>query len=447
MPWNDSRLAELERFHTRQQRQVLRAFASHLQLVGLPHGEQVENAVARYKASGLVRFAEPDFLVTTASTLPNDPRFQDGTQWWLNNYGQNGGLPGADVDAPEAWDVLRAASNVVVAILDTGVRYTHEDLADNLWTNPVDQTHGFNALSGNHDPWDDNGHGTHLAGIIGAVGDNATGVVGVAWRVRIMACKFLNSAGEGFNSDAVACIEFARANGAHVINMSWGSPEFSAAVSNAIWSAREDGILVAAAVGNNAGNIDLTPYYPASLDLDNLVTVGASTREDSVWSLSNHGVGSVDLFAPGAAIYSTAFGGDNAYASRSGSSMASACVAGALALLRQREPTAPCRDLVARLLATVDAVPAFAGKCASGGRINLRKALDRPSLTASSDARPLRLRVQGVPGHQYVLTASTNFADWTPLQTNTTALDGQWIFVDSGATNMPQRFYQARPGP
>jgi subtilisin family serine protease len=446
---NESHLAELQQFHTKHQRKVLRTFASEgrLHLVGLPTGEQVENALASYRASGLVRFAEPDYVVTTASTLPNDPRFQDGTQWWLNNYGQNGGLPDADLDAPEAWDVLTSASDVVVAILDTGVRYSHEDLTSNLWTNPLDQTHGFNALGGDHDPWDDNGHGTHVAGIIGAVGDNATGVAGVAWRVRIMACKFLDSAGVGFNSDAVACVEFARANGAHIINLSWGSPEFSAAVSNALWSAREDGILVVAAAGNSAGNTDLIPFYPASLDLDNLITVGASTRDDTVWSLSNYGPGSVDLFAPGAAIYSTAFGGESAYATRSGTSMAAACVAGALALLRQREPAAPCRELIARLMATVDAAPAFAGKCASGGRLNLNKALDQPFMAVTPDPTALQLRIQGVPGRRYVLDASTNLTDWTTMETNTTALDGHCIFVDAGATNLPRRFYHARPGP
>jgi len=127
--------------------------------------------------------------------------------------------------------------------------------------------------------------------------------------------------------------------------------------------------------------------------------------------------------------------------------MAAACVAGALALLRQREPAAPCRELIGRLMATVDAVPAFAGKCASGGRLNLNKALDRPFIAVTPNPTPLQLRIQGVPGRRYVVDASTNLADWTTLETNTTALDGQWILLDAGATNMPRRFYHARPGP
>lgn len=449
MPRDESRLPALQQFHAARQRRIERAFPQqgNLQIVRLAEGEQVAEAVARYRASGLVGFAEPDYVVSAAATLPNDPRFQDGTQWGLNNYGQNGGLPDADVDAPEAWDVYRAASNVVVAIVDSGIRYTHEDLAGNLWTNQTDGTHGFNARTGDHDPWDENGHGTHLAGIIGAVTDNARGVAGVAWRVRMMGCKFLDAAGNGFNSDAVACIEFARTNGADVINMSWGGTDFSAAVSNAIWFARADGIVVVAAAGNNAGNIDAIPFYPASLALDNLVTVGASTRLDGVWNLSNYGANSVDLFAPGAAIFSTTATGDAAYGSLNGSSMASAYVAGALALLRAESPAATGTEPIARLLAAVDHAPAFTGKCVTGGRLNLRKVLDRPRVTVTPNVWPIELRINGVTGHGYVLSASTNLVEWTALRTNVAGPDGGWEFADGAATNFTRRFYRAYPRP
>jgi hypothetical protein len=262
-----------------------------------------------------------------------------------------------------------------------------------------------------------------------------------------MACKFLDSEGNGFNSDAVACIEFARTNGAHVINLSWGGPDFSAAFSNAIWSARADGILVVAAAGNNAHNTDVTPYYPAGIELDNLVAVGASTRSDGVWSFSNYGAVSVDLFAPGAAIYSTVSASDTAYANRDGTSMASACVAGALALLRQQEPGAPAAALIGRLFAAVDCAPAFTGKCATGGRLNLRKALDRPSVAVIADSWPIELSIAGAGGHSYVVAASSNLSSWTALQTNTTAPNGEWIFTDTASTNTPLRFYHARPSP
>jgi subtilisin family serine protease len=148
-----------------------------------------------YAQSGLVEFAEPDYLVHAAVTIPNDPRYLDGTLWGLNNTGQNGGTMDADIDAPEAWDIRTSASNIVVAVLDTGIRTTHEDLAANLWTNPLDGSHGWNALSGTNNPGDDEGHGSLVAGIIGARGNNGRGVVGVAWSVQIMALKCLDSSG------------------------------------------------------------------------------------------------------------------------------------------------------------------------------------------------------------------------------------------------------------
>jgi subtilisin family serine protease len=155
----------------------------------------------------------------------------------LNNTGQNGGTPNADIDAPEGWDVLTSASNIVVAVLDTGVRYTHEDLADNMWSNPADGSHGTNALAGTTDPSDDSGHGTMIAGILGAVGNNGKGVTGVAWRVQIMACKCFNNFGVGSISSAVACLDYSRVHGARIINASWGFTN-SLALSNADLSAQ-----------------------------------------------------------------------------------------------------------------------------------------------------------------------------------------------------------------
>jgi subtilisin family serine protease len=446
-PRDFSRLAALQQWSASRGDFVERSFPGqgHLQVVRLRETDSVEAAVARYRASGLVEFAEPDYVVAGMSLSPSDPHFQTGTQWGLNNYGQNAGVPDADIDAPEGWDVLHDASNVVVAVVDSGMRYTHEDLLGNLWTNPLDGTHGFNALANNHDPQDDNGHGTHVAGIIGAVTGNGKGVAGVAWRVQLMACKFLDSAGFGTNSDAIACIEFARTHGARVINLSWGGNDFSAAVSNALWLARADGIIIVAAAGNSARNTDTTAFYPAGIELDNIVAVGASTRTDNLWGLSNYGATSVDLFAPGAAIYSTGSSSDAAYLSRDGSSMASAFVAGAFALLRQREPTAAVSQLIGRLLAAVDRPATFSGKCVTGGRLNLRKALDQPSIAVG--ALPFELRVSGAAAHRYTLEASTNLVTWSALRTNLADPNGQWNFLDADSTNLPARFYRASPAP
>src|SRR5439155_927608 len=158
------------------------------QVLSVPEGETVPGLIAKYQRSGLVEFAEPDYTARVFAT-PNDPKFLDGTLWGLNNLGQNGGTADADIDAPEGWDVLTSASNIVVAVLDTGVRYTHEDRAANMWVNPNGGGHGTNALDGTNDPSDENGtgHGTLVAGILGAVGNNGKGVTGVAWQVQIMA--------------------------------------------------------------------------------------------------------------------------------------------------------------------------------------------------------------------------------------------------------------------
>ena len=173
-----------------------------LQIVAVPTGETVPGFIAKYQQSGLVEFAEPDYFAHVAAT-PNDPYYTNGTLWGLNM-----------IQAPAAWDVLTSASNIVVAVLDTGVRYTHEDLQSNMWVNPNDGGHGWNALAGTNDPSDDSGHGTMVAGVLGAVGNNGKGVVGVAWRVQIMACKCFNSLGMGTVSDCVTCLDYARTNGA-----------------------------------------------------------------------------------------------------------------------------------------------------------------------------------------------------------------------------------------
>ena len=462
-PRQADELSRLNELHAAGNRRVLCEFPGlgGMQVVEIARGESVADAVMQYRQSGRVQFAEPDYRVSAAATLSNDPRFQDGTQWALNNFGQNSGLADADVDAPEAWDVRHSASNVIVAIVDSGVRYTHEDLAENLWVNPLDGSHGIrvmtNASTGtwlvDTNVWDDFGHGTHVAGIIGALGNNGKGVAGVAWRVQLMVCKFLDAQGEGFYSDAVTCIEFARSNGATVINLSWGGGAFSAGLSNAIFAARNQGILFAAAAGNQARNNDVFRYYPASIDLDNIVAVGASTRQDGRWSSSNYGMTNVDLFAPGATIYSTRYASDTAYENRDGTSMATAFVAGAVALLRAESPTAPYPELVARLLTTADVRPAFAGRCTTGARLNLLKLLDRPALAVADDCGgclptlPIRLRLTGVPGHSYVLQASTNASVWAPIQTNSAGPDGAWSFLDPQSTSLPYRLYRGVAAP
>ncbi len=367
-----------------------------LQLVRLRKGVTVAQAVEFYTKSGLVEFAEPDYIISIGNT-PNDPKFTDGTLWGLHNTGQNGGTADADIDAPEAWNKRTDASTVIVAVIDSGARYTHEDLAANMWTNPgeipgnnidddgngiKDDVHGAKYLGNqiNGDPNDDNGHGSHVAGIVGAVGNNGKGVVGVCWNVRIMALKFLNNAGNGNNSDAIKCIDYAIAKGAHIISASWGGGAFSSSVSAAITRARNAGILFVAAAGNggsdNIGdNNDAAPFYPSSYTHDNILAVASTDRNDLRSTFSNFGTNSVDIGAPGSSVYSCVHNSDTSYGTKSGTSMAAPCVAGAAALIKAHLPQLDYLQLKERLLATVDPIGSLTGITVSGGRLNLHRAL------------------------------------------------------------------------
>jgi len=372
--------------------QVLQTFPAigNLQIVQLPADGIVANLLTVFRQSGLVEYAEPDVQVH-ALLEPNDFRFGDGSLWNLHNIGQVGGKADADIDAPEGWDVQNAADDVVVAVIDTGVRYTHEDLAANMWVNSgetvgnnldddgngyVDDVHGINAINNSGDPNDDHGHGTHISGIVGAVGNNNVGLVGVAWKVKIMGCKFLDPTGNGFISDAIKCIDYARGHGANIINTSWGSTTFnSAALRDAFDSARQAGIIVTAAAGNAADNSDVNPLYPASYDLDNIVAVAATTRNDELASFSNYGATNVDLAAPGSPIFSCWNGSDSDYRYFDGTSMAAPQVAGVCALVRAKYPGETYSQIINRVLGNTDPLPGLAGKCATGGRLNLQKAL------------------------------------------------------------------------
>ena len=371
--------------------QVKHTFAAigNLQIVKLPAGVSVEQAINHYQRSGLVEYAEPDYEEHALLT-PNDPRYTDGTLWAMNNTGQNGGKPDADIDAPEAWTTRTSANPIIVAVIDTGVRYTHEDLAANMWVNPgeiagngldddgdgyVDDVYGINAITHTGDPWDDHFHGTHVSGTIGGVGNNGKGVVGVAWNVRIMACKFLNSGGSGYISDAVTCIDYARSKGAKIMSNSWGGGGFSSALRDAIIAARDADIIFVAAAGNNSSNNDTVPTYPAAYDVDNIVAVAATDRNDLLASFSNYGAASVELGAPGVTIYSCLNGSDSSYGYLDGTSMATPHVSGALAMLRAQFPDLTYSAAIAELLATVDPIPSLTGKTISGGRLNLQKLL------------------------------------------------------------------------
>ena len=379
---------------------------------GLVSIDDLDNADARKVAaqyasmSDLVLYAEPNFEIkltdpanTTAPmdfapsdddlTAPNDPMFAE--QWALNNTGQNGGKEKAHVDALKAWLKTKGSNKVVVAVLDTGVDFTHADLVSNIWFRPnnipqytddelgtFNDEHGFNATDNISDPMDDNGHGTHCAGIIGAEGNNDEGIAGINWNVQIMPLKFLGKGGFGSTKDAIEAINYAidrkqKGVNVRVISASWGSTQYSKALEDAIRAANEAGILFVAAAGNDGSSNDKRPHYPSNYDLPNVISVAAMDRSDLLASFSNFGVKTVHIAAPGKEILSTWL--NDQYREASGTSMATPYVSGAAGLVLAAEPNMTVAKLRERLLKSVDKLDYLSDKVESGGRLNAAKAL------------------------------------------------------------------------
>jgi hypothetical protein len=278
----------------------------------------------------------------------------------------------------------------------------------------------------------------------------------------MMACKCLNSSGAGRDSDLISCIDYARTHGARIINASLGSTGFSLAVSNAIASAREAGIVVVAAAGNstppNPGtDVDINPTYPAGYKIDNIVSVAYTTRNDGLGQFSGYGVTNVALGAPGDQIYSTTHSSDTSYTSdllvnlgsATGTSFAAAYVSGACALLMAQYPADSYQETIARLLGSTDPLPSLAGRCRTGGRLNLYKALRtiRVAAVPATNGGPFQLRVSGGLNRTCVVEAATNLTCWSPVFTNSTSTNGTFDFVDYGSTNSPGRFFRATATP
>jgi subtilisin family serine protease len=351
--------------------------------------------IAQLSAHREVLYAEPNYMVYTTRE-PNDPRFPE--LWGLRNIGQtiNGtpGTPGADIGATAAWDLALGSRNTVVGIVDTGIDYSHPDLAANAWSAPASYsvtiggqtitcaagTHGFNAVNKSCDPFDDHFHGTHVSGTIGGAGNNGVGVVGVNWFANIMGLKFLTASGSGSTADAINAIEFAiqakltlgAAANVRVLSNSWAGGGFSQALLDEINRANQNDILFVAAAGNAASNNDATPTYPASYAAPNVVAVAATDNQDALASFSNYGAASVHLGAPGVKVLSTLPA--STYGYFSGTSMATPHVSGAAALLLSR-CTANTAALKTLLLNNVDQIPALSGRTTTGGRLNIGRAV------------------------------------------------------------------------
>ncbi|MGH2838350.1 MAG: S8 family peptidase [Thermoleophilaceae bacterium] len=333
----------------------------------------------RLRAADGVAYAEPDFtLEASASKTPDDP-------FYTADYGLVEQPDDHDIDAPEAWGTRTGCGKV--AILDTGIDTDHPDLKGNLHKSSdkpnnnkdddkngfVDDTYGYNAIAGEGSGEDDEGHGTHVAGIVAAKGNNSEGISGICWSAKLLAVKFMNSRGTGSTSNAIEGIEYAVKAGAKVINCSFGSSSKSSALKDAVEFAQEKKTLLVVASGNSDENIDKKPSYPASYDDKNILAVAASTSDDKLASFSNFGSEDVDVAAPGENIFSTYVGGG--YKVVSGTSMAAPLAAGLASMLRKHASDATPADLRKAIRKKVDKPPPLENKVAHDGRINARKAL------------------------------------------------------------------------
>lgn len=354
--------------------------------------ESPASAIAALKQSSLVKLVEPNYIYRI-SKLSNDPMLEQ--TWGLRNIGQKDskgsvGVAGVDVGAEQAWDITTGNPEMLVAVIDTGIDFTHPDLVANLWVNEaekngtegvdddnngvVDDIHGFNAITGKGDANDDQGHGSHCAGTIGASGDNGIGVAGVNWNVKLMAVKFLDRNGSGNLANAVKAIDYATKMGAKVMSNSWGGGPFSQILFDSIQRSSDAGALFVAAAGNDNNNNDVRPTYPSSMNTPNMISVAAIDNKGARASFSSFGRKSVHLGAPGVNVVSTT-GGD--YKSFSGTSMATPHVAGVAALVWGYEPNLTALEVKERLLKTVVLAPSMKNRTQTGGIVNAYNALTK----------------------------------------------------------------------
>jgi hypothetical protein len=376
-----------------------------VQLVKLKSGLTIMKAIELYKRDPNVLYAEPNYMLHALEAFPNDPKLNN--LWGLHNIAQTGGTPDADIDAPEAWQITTGSRDVIVAVIDTGVDYNHQDLSDNMWKNLtelngiagvdddsngyVDDIYGIDTFNNDSDPMDDHNHGTHVSGTIGAVGNNGIGIAGINWNVKIMALKFIGAGGAGYVSDVIECLEYVimmkldYGQNIRITSNSWGGGGYSQALRDAVQTAGNADILFVAAAGNDGSDNDTEGFYPSSYGPANIISVAATDHNDKLASFSNWGLVSVDVAAPGVNVLSVTL--NNTYNSYSGTSMATPHVAGLAALMLARHPEYSYGQVKDSILTTVDPVSSLEGLVFSGGRINAVNAL-----TNTLTCDPSRLR-------------------------------------------------------
>ncbi len=343
--------------------------------------------------NGEIEYIEKDvtykaFKHNPITDVVDDPKA--ASQWALSNVG--GGWfsmakAGEDINVVKAWALTKGSRDIIVGVIDTGIDYNHVDLKDNIWTNEaelngkpgvdddgngyIDDIHGYDFVNNDGDPMDDNEHGTHCAGVIGAVHNNK-GIAGINANVRLMGLKFLSRSGSGEGADAIRAIDYAIKMGVNVLSNSWGGGERSQAMLDAIKAANDAGILFIAAAGNSSSDNDSRATYPCNYDVDNVVSVGSFANTGKRSMFSNFGAQKVHVFAPGSSILSTV--PNNKYKKMSGTSMACPQVAGMMALLLSQERLTPA-EARERAIATSVHTKSLKGYSQSNGRMDAERLL------------------------------------------------------------------------
>jgi len=367
--------------------------------------KSIQNVIQSLESNSAVEYAEPNYIwrviksidegsVSTQSLgrdleSPDDPYFN--TQWGLKNTGSNEpnakvpGKPGSDINALRAWAINKGSKQIKIAVIDTGIDYRHPELREQMWVNTrelrgtkgvdddgngyIDDIYGADFYNNDGDPMDGHGHGTHCAGVIGAVHNNQIGIAGVMSDVSLVAIKFLSDSGSGSTDQAIAAIEYAIKAEVDIISNSWGGGKYSEALKEVITKASDAGIIFVAAAGNKSDNTDEEPHYPSSYNIPNVVSVAALTAQNKIASFSNYGKNTVDIAAPGKKINSTV--NNNRYKVYSGTSMAAPHVAGALGLLISQNGRMSHSEMMERLMGTAEPAPALRGKInALSGSLN-----------------------------------------------------------------------------
>lgn len=351
------------------------------------------------QSNAVVEYVEPNYIYRVNGTsgsavLPNDADLNK--LWGMVNTGQTVdgdmgpviGKVGVDINANEAWKIETGSSDILVAVIDTGVNWSHPDLAENIFNNEaeingkpgvdddgngcIDDLHGCDFANNDGDPMDVFGHGTHVSGTIGAKGNNGVGVTGVNWNVKILPVRFLGDDGSGTLENAIKSIDYSTKMGAKIMSNSWGGGGFSQALLESIQRAKQAGILFVAAAGNSSQDTDATPEYPAGYQVDNVISVAAIDATGALADFSNYGKTTVHIAAPGANVYSYTMKGLESW---SGTSMATPHVSGVAALLLSQDPTQTYDVIKNRILSSARPLPALRGRVLTGGLVNAYYAL------------------------------------------------------------------------